>query len=113
MALQPVLKKVATKLIAKFGRDVTHVAITEGKYNADLGTSKIKVESTIKAFIYNYTTRDYYYKAKVGDAPMLTTTEVNMNDEIVTNGKTYRVTQSEALPLENGIVVYECNLRSL
>ena len=58
MALQPVLKKVAKKLIAKFGRDVIHVSVTEGKYNADLGTSKVEVESTIKAFIYNYTTRD-------------------------------------------------------
>lgn len=113
MALQKTLKNVATKLIAKFGQDVTHVAVTEGKYNPDTGTSASRVESTIKVFISNYTDRDYYYKVKVGDAPMITTTEVKMNDEIISKGKTYRVTQSDATSLENGIVMYECNLRSL
>ena len=49
---------------------------------------------------------------KVGDDHLLTTSLLKLNDEIKTNGQTYRVTQAEALPLENGIVVYECNLRS-
>lgn len=113
MALQPTLKKVATKLIAKFGRDVTHVTVTAGKYSPSLGDSTTKTEQTIKAFISNYTARDYTDNVKVGDAPMITTTEVKMNDEIISNGSTYRVTQSEAIPLEDGIVMYSCNLRSL
>lgn len=113
MALQKTLKNVATKLIAKFGKDVTHVAVTEGKYNPDTGTSASRVESTIKVFISKYSNFDYNANIILGDAPMITTTEVRISDEIISNGKTYRVTQSEALPLENGIVMYECNLRSL
>lgn len=113
MALQPTLKKVATKLIAKFGRDVTHVVVTEGKYNPTLGTSKTETEQTIKVLIDRYSSFDYNDNIILGDAPMITTTEVSMNDEIKSNGKTHRVTQVEEIPLEDGIVMYQCNLRSL
>lgn len=113
MALNTTLKKVATKLIAKFGRDVTLVTVTEGKYNPDTGTSEIRTESTIKAFISNYTARDYYFKYQVGDAPMMTVSEVAVNDKVISNGTEYRVTQAETIPLEDGIIMYQCNLRSL
>jgi len=113
MALNTTLKKVATKLIAKFGSDVTLVSVTEGKYNPATGTSKTETQSTIKAFISVYKSMDYNEVVKVGDAPMMSTAEVKVSDEIIANGKRYRVVHSEALPLENGIVMYQCNLRAL
>lgn len=113
MALQKVLKNVATKLIAKFGRDVTHVAITEGKYNPDTSTSEVRTEQTIKALFSNYKARDYNNNIKIGDAPMTTVSEVKVDDKIVSNGIEYRITQSEAIPIEDGNVMYQCNLRAL
>ncbi len=110
--LQPVLKALATKLIAKFGRDVTHVTVTSGEYNPDTGESSTKVEATIKGFVSAYSHRDYNAVIAIGDAPMLTTTEVKIDDEIIIDLKRYSITLVKSTPLENGIVVYEANLRA-
>lgn len=112
MALQKTLKNVATKLIAKFGRDVTHVTVTEGEYNPDTGESTAKAETTIKGFISTYSHRDYNAVIAIGDAPMLTTTEVKIDDEIIIDSKRYSITLVTSTPLESGIVVYEANLRA-
>ena len=111
--LQPVLKKVATKLIKKFGRDVTHITVTEEEYNPDTGSSSSETSTTITGVLDKYSRRDYNDVIAVGDTPLLTVSEVKIDDKIVIDTKEYSVTLVEATPLENGIVVYQCNLRAI
>lgn len=113
MGLQQTLKNVAENLIAKFGRDVIHVTVTEGDYNPDTGESKSRTESTIKGFISSYSHRDYNDVIAIGDAPMITTAEVKIDDEIIIDAKRYTITLVSATPLESGIVMYEANLRAI
>lgn len=123
MALQPTLKKVATKLIAKFGRAVTHITVAEAEYNPVTGESTTETSTTISGFVSAYSAKDYSgdFDASrnsnqaivLGDAPMLTVSAVAIDDKIVIDGATYSVTMVQNTPLEDGIVMYQCNLRAI
>jgi len=113
MSLHTTLTKVSTKLIKKFGRSVTHITVTQGEYNPDTGTSSTETTAVITAVITNYSSRDYNNVIVIGDAPMLTASEVKMGDKIMVGTKTYAVMIVDAVPVNDGIIVYQCNLRAI
>jgi len=113
MALSTVLTNVARKLIAKYGREVTHTTVTKGAYDPDTGTSTTETDETIIAFMSMYNTRDYNDNIEIGDVPMMTVYPISKDDKITISTKVYTVTLAQELPLEESIVLYQCNLRTL
>src|SRR5690242_4225934 len=59
-ALDNKLRKVATKVIAKYGSPITLKSITAGSYNPSTGSSSTTTTSTVsKAAVENYKAREF------------------------------------------------------
>lgn len=112
MALNNTLKKVATKLIKKFGRKMTLVSSTAGDYDPD-GTTTTQSESAIIGLVSNYATKDYKEGLiAMGDAPLYTTTEITKEHKLKFDNKSYVVTFVESYPVNESIVLYYANIRT-
>jgi len=114
MALSQTLAKTALKVIAKFGRDVTLNATTEGAYDpSSITPTSTAVQSTIKAFIGVYKTIDLKDGLiELGDAPLYTTSKVDKDDTIEFDGKKYDIISVTSYGVNEATVLYVANIRA-
>lgn len=111
--IAPKIKAIASKVIQKFGREVTLVSVSQTGYDPDTGESSTSTESTITAFLSAYKYRDYNENIIMGDIPLMTVSAVEKDDRIKIDSKIYAITNVSIIPLESEKVLYEANLRAV
>lgn len=117
MALSKSLQNVASKIIGKFGGDVTIQFVTLGTYNPTTGaatetitTDAIKgVLDDVKASEVNDLVR--------GDDKKLTvaakdTTTPGLDDKVLIGGVVHQIVRVETIEQDNEAIVYEIYLRA-
>lgn len=113
MALANTLQKVAISLIKKFGRTATLHTFTEGAYDPDNGSTGTEADTEIKVFVGSYKAKDYNDFIRLGDAMLLTTNPLTIEDKITIGTKRYGVTLVEETPLNEEVIVYQANIRAV
>ena len=118
MALAGSLRKTATKLMSKFGGDVTLRTVTPGIYNPTTGTaSEVTSDTSIKGVLQDVSTREVGDLIQAGDR-RLTIAAADVNaapttaDRIIISGVTYQVVRIATIEQDNQPITYELILRA-
>ena len=118
MALAGSLRKTATKLMSKFGGDVTLRTVTPGVYNPTTGTaSEATSDASIKGVLQDVSAREVGDLIQAGDR-RLTIAAADVNaapttaDRIIINGVTYQVVRIATIEQDNLPITYELILRA-
>ena len=118
MALAGSLRKTATKLMSKFGGDVTLRTVTPGVYNPTTGTaSEVTSDVTIKGVLEDVSAREVNDLIQAGDRRLtIAATDVNAApttaDRIIISGATYQVVRIATIEQDNQPITYELILRA-
>jgi hypothetical protein len=118
MTLANPLRKVASKLMARFGGVVTYRRVVNGIYNASTGTvSENTVDSTIRGIVENVTSREVGGLVKAGDKKL--TVAANdfaaspaLSDLVIISGQTSQIVQISTIEQDNTPITYELILRN-
>ena len=118
MALAASLRKTATKLMSKFGGDVTLRTVTPGVYNPTTGTaSEATSDVTIKGVLEDVNAREVGDLIQAGDR-RLTIAAADVSavpttaDRVVISGVTYQVIRITTIEQDNQPITYELILRA-
>jgi len=118
MTLATPLRKVATKLMSKFGGDVTLRTVTSGVYNPTTGTaSEATSDVTIKGVLEDVNAREVGGLIQAGDR-RLTIAAADVSavpttaDRVVISGVTYQVIRITTIEQDNQPITYELILRA-
>lgn len=118
MALADSLQKVASKLMVKFGGDVTVRVITPGVYNPTTGTvSETITDLAIKGVLQDVTKRETNELVQAGDKRLIIAA-ADMNGtppttatRVIIEGRTLQVIQVKTIEQDNTPITYELILR--
>mgnify|MGYP000547244235 FL=1 len=118
MALAGSLRKTATKLMSKFGGDVTLRTVTPGIYNPTTGTaSEVTADASIKGVLQDVSAREVNDLIQAGDR-RLTIAAADVNaapataDRVIISGVTYQVVRIATIEQDNQPITYELILRA-
>jgi hypothetical protein len=118
MALAGSLRKTATKLMIKFGGDVTLRTVTTGIYNPTTGTaSEVTSDTSIKGVLEDVNAREVNDLIQAGDR-RLTIAAADVSaapttaDRIIISGVTYQVVRIATIEQDNQPITYELILRA-
>lgn len=118
MALSSSLRKVANKVVGKFGGDVTVRIVTGGSYNTTTGAiTESESDTTVKGVLSDVALREVNELVQAGDkrlviAASAVTTAPETKDRIVIGSVVHQVIQVNTTEQDNTAIVYELILRA-
>jgi len=118
MALAGSLRKTASKLMSKFGGDVTIRVITVGAYNPTTGTaSESTADTTVKGVLEDVNAREVNDLVQAGDR-RLTIAAADVSaapttaDKVVISSVVHQVIRVTTIEQDNQPITHELILRS-
>jgi len=118
MSLSNSLRKVANKVVGKFGGDVTVRIVTGGSYNTTTGAiTESESDATVKGVLSDVALREVNELVQAGDkrlviAASAVTTAPETKDRIVISSVVHQVIQVNTTEQDNTAIVYELILRA-
>ena len=118
MALSSSLRKVASKVVSKFGGDVTVRIVTGGSYNTTTGAiTESESDSTVKGVLSDVSLREVNELIQAGDKRLLiaaaaVTTAPKTKDRVVISSVVHQIIQVNITEQANTAIVYELILRA-
>jgi len=118
MALSSSLRKVASKVVSKFGGDVTVRIVTGGSYNTTTGAiTESESDSTVKGVLSDVSLREVNELIQAGDKRLLiaaaaVTTAPETKDRVVISSVVHQIIQVNITEQANTAIVYELILRA-
>ena len=118
MALSSSLRKVASKVVSKFGGDVTVRIVTGGSYNTTTGAiTESESDSTVKGVLSDVSLREVNELIQAGDKRLLIAaaavgTAPDTKDRVVISSVVHQVIQVNITEQANTAIVYELILRA-
>jgi hypothetical protein len=117
MALASPLRKVASKLMAKFGGVATIRRVTTGSYNATTGTvTETTADTTVRGVLEDVNLREVNDLIQAGDKRLLIAAADLANapttaDRVIISGRTLQVIAVRTIEQDNIAITYELILR--
>ncbi len=117
MTLANPLRKVASKLMAKFGGLATIRRIDTGIYNAVSGTiSETSVDTTVRGVLQDVNLREINDLIQAGDKRLLIAaadlaSPPTTADRVIIEGRTLQIVQSRTIEQDNTPITHELILR--
>ena len=118
MALVDSLKKVSSKVIAKFGGDVTVRIVTAGAYDTSDGTiSETESDTTIKGILEDVNLREVNELVQAGDKRLTVAaddlaTAPETKDRVVISSVIHQIIRVETTEQDNTAITHELILRA-
>ena len=118
MALSSSLRKVASKVVSKFGGDVTVRIVTGGSYNTTTGSiTESESDSTVKGVLSDVSLREVNELIQAGDKRLLiaaaaVNTAPETKDRVVISSVVHQIIQVNITEQANTAIVYELILRA-
>jgi len=118
MALAGSLRKTASKLMSKFGGDVTIRVIIVGAYNPTTGTaSESTADTTVKGVLEDVNAREVNDLVQAGDRRLTiaaadVSTAPTTADKVVISSVVHQVIRVTTIEQDNQPITYELILRS-
>lgn len=118
MALSSSLRKVANKVVSKFGGDVTVRIVTGGSYNTTTGAiTETESDTTVKGVLSDVSLKEANELIQAGDKRLLiaaaaVTTAPETKDRIVISSVVHQIIQVNVTEQANTAIVYELILRA-
>ena len=118
MALVTPLRKVASKLMAKFGGTATIRRVVAGAYNPTTGTvSETTTDTAVRGVLEDVNLREVNDLIQAGDKRLLIAaadiaTAPTAADEAIIEGVTYQTVQVRTIEQDNTAITYELILRA-
>lgn len=118
MALSSSLRKVASKVVSKFGGTVTFRRITDGSYNTTTGAiSQTPSITYIKGVLEDVTNREVSDLIKIFDKKLTIaasdlTFEPTVSDQVEVSSRIFQIIQINKVEQNNTAIIYELILRS-
>ena len=118
MTLAKSLERVASKVIAKFGGDVTIRYVTAGSYNTSTGAIAETVSDTdIKGVLEGVNLREVNELIQAGDKRLTVAandlaTPPETKDRVVISSVIHQIVSVETTEQDNTAIVYELMLRA-
>jgi hypothetical protein len=117
MTLASPLRKVASKLMAKFGGSATIRRVTTGVYNPTTGTtSETTTDTAVRGVLQDVNLREVNELIQAGDKRLLiaaadTPAVPTTADRVIIQGRTLQVIQVQTIEQDNTAITYELILR--
>jgi hypothetical protein len=117
MTLSAPLRKVASKLMARFGGEVTIRRITTGAYNPTTGTATPTAsENVVRGVLENVTERELNDLIKSTDKKLTVAAadlaaEPSVADQVTISGRIMQTVQVNRIEQDNEAIVFEIFLR--
>jgi hypothetical protein len=117
MTLFGPLRKVASKLMARFGGEVTIRRVTLGAYNTTTGTAAETTSDTeLRGVLEDVNLREVNDLIQAGDKRLIiaaadTAAPPTMADRVIIGGRTLQVIQVRTIEQDNEPITYELILR--
>jgi hypothetical protein len=118
MTLAIPLRKVASKLMARFGGTITLRSVTIGVYNATTGTiSETVVDTTVRGVLEDVNLREVNELVQAGDK-RLTIAAADIAaapktaDRVVISNITHQIIRVQTIEQDNTAITYELILRA-
>ena len=117
MALAGSLRKTASKLMAKFGGEVTFRRIAAGIYNPTSGTSlPVTTTSTVRGVLDNVSEREVNDLIKGTDKKLTIAAadlafEPAVSDQVTVSNRIMQIIQVDKIEQDNTAIVFEIYLR--
>ena len=118
MALAGPLRKVASKLMAKFGGTATIRRVVAGTYNPTTGTvSETTTDTAVRGVLEDVNLREVNDLIQAGDKRLLIAAAdiaiaPTTADEAIIEGVTYQTVQVRTIEQDNTAITYELILRA-
>ena len=118
MALASSLRKTASKLMAKFGGEVTIRQTTTGAYNTTTGTATVTASTTtVRGVLEDVNAREANELVKVNDKKLTIAAadlsfEPSVSDQVSIGGQVMQVIQIKKIEQDNTAIVFEIYLNS-
>jgi hypothetical protein len=118
MALAGPLRKVASKLMAKFGGVATIRHVTPGVYNPTTGTiSEVETDTVVRGVLEDVNLREVNDLIQAGDKRLLiaaadVATAPTTTDRVVIGGVLHQVIRVTTIEQDNTAITYELILRA-
>jgi hypothetical protein len=118
MTLADPLRKVASKVVSKFGGDITVRIVTGGSYNTTTGAiTESESDSTVKGVLSDVSLREVNELIQAGDKRLLiaaaaVSTAPETKDRVVISSVVHQVIQVNITEQANTAIVYELILRA-
>jgi hypothetical protein len=118
MTLASPLRKVASKLMAKFGGTATIRRVVPGVYNPTTGTvSETTTDTVVRGVLEDVNLREVNDLIQAGDKRLLIAAADIANppttaDEAIIEGITYQTVQVRTIEQDNTAITYELILRA-
>ena len=118
MALVDSLKKVSSKVITKFGGDVTMRIVTGGTYNTTTGAiNETESDTTIKGILEDVNLREVNEMVQAGDKRLTVAaddlaTAPKTKDRVVIGSVVHQIIRVETTEQDNTAVTHELILRA-
>ena len=118
MALSSSLRKVANKVVSKFGGDVIVRIVTGGSYNTTTGAiTETESDTTVKGVLSDVSLKEVNELIQAGDKRLLiaaaaVTTAPETKDRIVISSVVHQIIQVNVTEQANTAIVYELILRA-
>lgn len=117
MSLASPLRKVASKLMSKFGGTATIRRVTPGVYNPTTGTSsEVVTDTAVRGVLQDVNLREVNDLIQAGDKRLLiaaadTASVPTTADRVLIEGRTLQVIQVVTIEQDNTPITYELILR--
>lgn len=117
MALAGPLRKVASKLMAKFGGTATIRRVTPSNYNTSTGAiAETTADTTVRGVLEDVNSREVNDLIQAGDKRLLIAAADVANapttaDRVVISNITHQVIQVQTIEQDNTAITYELILR--
>lgn len=118
MTLATPLRKVASKLMAKFGGSITIRRVTLGVYNTTTGTiAETTADTTVSGVIEDVNAREVNELVQAGDKRLTIAAADVANaptttDRVVINSISHQVIRVQTVEQDNTAITYELILRA-
>lgn len=118
MTLASPLRKVASKLMARFGGTITLRSVTIGVYNATTGTiSETVVDTTVRGVLEDVNIREVNELVQAGDKRLIVaaadlTTAPTTVDKVLINSVVHQIIRVQTIEQDNTAITYELILRA-
>jgi hypothetical protein len=118
MALVDSLKKVSSKVITKFGGDVTVRYVTAGSYNTTTGAiTESQSDTTIKGVLEDVNLREVNELVQAGDKRLTVAaddlaTAPETKDRVVISSVVHQIIRVETTEQDNTAITHELILRA-
>lgn len=117
MALATSLRKTASKLMAKFGGEITIRTLSTGVYNPTTGTASVTASTiTVRGVLEDVSEREVNDLIKGTDRKLTVaaadlTTEPTVADQVTVGGRNLQTVEVRRIEQDNTAIVYEIFLR--